>query len=38
MMACSHIKNACHNTPQKDVVRKVVCNKTQRKTKKEMAG
>jgi hypothetical protein len=37
-MAWSHRKNAGHSNPQKDVVRKAVCNKTQRKTKNEMAG
>jgi hypothetical protein len=36
-MAWSHRKNAGHSNPQKDV-RKAVCNKTQRKTKNEMAG
>jgi hypothetical protein len=35
-MAWSHRKNAGHRNPQKDV-RKAVCNKTQRKTKNEMA-
>jgi hypothetical protein len=34
----SHRKNAGHSNPQQDVVRKAVCNKTQRKTKNEMAG
>jgi hypothetical protein len=38
MMAWSHRKNAGHSNPQKDVVRKAVCNKTERKTKNEMAG
>jgi hypothetical protein len=32
-----HRKNAGHSSPQKDV-RKAVCNKTQRKTKNEVAG
>jgi hypothetical protein len=36
-MAWSHRKNAGHNNPQKDDVRKAVCNETQRKTKNEMA-
>jgi hypothetical protein len=31
-------KNAGHSIPQKDVIRKAVYNKTQRKTKNEMAG
>jgi hypothetical protein len=38
MMAWSHRKNAGHSNSQKDVVQKAVCNKTQRKTKNEMAG
>ena len=38
MMAWSYRKNARHPNPKKDVVRKVVCNKTKRKTKNEMAG
>jgi hypothetical protein len=33
----SHRKNAGHSNPHKDVW-KAVCNKTQRKTKNEMAG
>ena len=37
-MAWSYRKNARHRNPKKDVVRKVVCNKTKRKTKNEMAG
>jgi hypothetical protein len=37
-MDWSHRKNAGHGNPQKDVVWKAVCNKTQRKTKNEMAG
>ena len=37
-MAWSHRKNARHRNSKKDVVRKVVCNKTKRKTKNEMAG
>jgi hypothetical protein len=31
-------KNAGHSNTQKDVVWKAACNKTQRKTKNEMAG
>jgi hypothetical protein len=30
-MAWSHRKNAGHRNPQKDVVRKALCNKTQRR-------
>jgi hypothetical protein len=37
-MAWSLRKNAGHSNPQKDIVWKVVSNKTQRKTKNEMAG
>jgi hypothetical protein len=37
-MAWSHRKNAGLSNPPKDVVRKAVSNKTQRKTKNEMAG
>jgi hypothetical protein len=37
-MAWSHRKNAGHSNLQKDVVWKAECNKTQRKTKNEMAG
>jgi hypothetical protein len=37
-MAWSHRKNAGHSNTQKDVVWKAVSNKTQRKTKNEMAG
>jgi len=37
-MAWSHRKNARHRNSEKDVVRKVVGNKTKRKTKNEMAG
>jgi hypothetical protein len=37
-MAWSHRKNAGLSKPKKVVVRKAVCNKTQRKTKNEMAG
>jgi hypothetical protein len=36
-MAGSHRKNAGHGNPQKNFVWKAVCNKTQRKTKNEMA-
>jgi hypothetical protein len=32
-MAWSHRKNAGHSNPQKDVVRKAVCNKMQRRPK-----
>jgi hypothetical protein len=38
MMAGSYRKNARHHNSEKDVVRKVVCNKTKRKTKNEMVG
>ena len=34
----SSVKNARHNNPKKDAVRKAVRNKTKRKTKNEMAG
>jgi hypothetical protein len=34
----SDIIYAGHSNPQKDVLRKAVCSKTQRKTKNEMAG
>ena len=37
-MAWSHRKNARHRNSKKDAVRKVVCNKTKRKNKNEMAG
>jgi hypothetical protein len=37
-MAVSYRKNAGYHNPKKDVIRKVVCNKTKRKTKNEMAG
>ena len=37
-MAWAYRKNARHSNPKKDAVRKVVCNKTKRKTKNEMAG
>jgi hypothetical protein len=36
-MVWSNRKIAGHSNPQKDL-RKAVCNKTQRKTKNEMAG
>ena len=36
-MAWSYRKNARHHNSEKDV-RKAVCNKTNRKTKNEMAG
>jgi len=37
-MAWAYRKNARHRNPKKDAVRKAVCNKTKRKTKKEMNG
>ena len=37
-MVWAYRKNARHSNPKKDAVRKAVCNKTKRKTKKEMAG
>jgi hypothetical protein len=37
-MAWTYRKNARHRNSEKDVVQKVVCNKTKRKTKNEMVG
>jgi hypothetical protein len=37
-MSGSYRNNAGYRNPKKDVIRKVVCNKTKRKTKNEMAG
>jgi len=37
-IAWSHRKNARHRNSKKDVVRKAVCNKMNRKIKNEMAG